>query len=589
MRTGHRFSARRLLGDETKLAPIALALLACALLLPFNDKAFHIDDPLFVWIAQRVLRHPLDFYGFDVNWFGWTQPMHTIEQNPPLASYYAALVGAVLGFGERAMHAAFLLPAVLLIVGTWRLARHFTSRPVTAAVIALAAPVVLVSSTTTMCDVPMVCAWTWAVVVWIEGLETSSNTKLAAGALLVGVASLTKYYGACLVPLLALYTFARGPRRSALWLALPVAMLAAYQAWTIATYGHGLLAQAAQYATEQRSHDESAHFVPLITGLAFTGGCMASVLFFAHRLWSKRVLAALAAIGVLCAALLAWHPPSYFAEPPLVSGTRGWILAQVALWCAVGAGVVELAIVDLRTHRDAQSLLLGAWTIGTFAFACFVNWTVNARSILPMAPAVALLVARRLDARAARNALPSGDVSTDASSAASDASSHAPRAASEVRDRWRELAPLVPAIVLALWIAWGDMQLAEAGRTAAREIATRVPMSSEPVYFEGHWGFQQYFQELGGRALELKPLALAPGDIVVIPHNTAGAHPLPAKAREPVETIEIPLASFASTMSVRTAAGFYAGNLGVLPFSLGRAPTEVYEITRILWPITGRR
>ena len=86
-------------------APIALALLACALLLPFSDKAFHIDDPLFVWIAQRVLRHPLDFYGFDVNWFGWTQPMHTIEQNPPLASYYAALAGAVLGFGERAMHA----------------------------------------------------------------------------------------------------------------------------------------------------------------------------------------------------------------------------------------------------------------------------------------------------------------------------------------------------------------------------------------------------------------------------------------------------------------------------------------------------
>ena len=37
------------------------------------------------------------------------------------------------------------------------------------------------------------------------------------------------------------------------------------------------------------------------------------------------------------------------------------------------------------------------WVIGTFLFAAFLNWTVNARSLLPLTPAVAILMTRRLE------------------------------------------------------------------------------------------------------------------------------------------------------------------------------------------------
>jgi hypothetical protein len=37
------------------------ATLAC--LAPFLGKAFHIDDPVYVEVAQQILRSPLDFFG----------------------------------------------------------------------------------------------------------------------------------------------------------------------------------------------------------------------------------------------------------------------------------------------------------------------------------------------------------------------------------------------------------------------------------------------------------------------------------------------------------------------------------------------
>src|SRR5215475_8135491 len=34
----------------------------------FLDKAFHIDDPLFLWTARQITAAPGDFFGFELNW-----------------------------------------------------------------------------------------------------------------------------------------------------------------------------------------------------------------------------------------------------------------------------------------------------------------------------------------------------------------------------------------------------------------------------------------------------------------------------------------------------------------------------------------
>jgi len=54
-----------------------------AALVPFLNKAFHIDDPLFLWMAQQVSQRPADPYGFSVNWYVSAKPTFSIMQNPP--------------------------------------------------------------------------------------------------------------------------------------------------------------------------------------------------------------------------------------------------------------------------------------------------------------------------------------------------------------------------------------------------------------------------------------------------------------------------------------------------------------------------
>jgi len=100
----------------------ALALAVFIALIPFLAKPFNMDDPLFIWTARQIHAHPWNPYGFNVNWYGTVSPMWNVTQNPPLASYYLALAAGTLGWSETSLHFAFLLPALAVILGTYRLA-----------------------------------------------------------------------------------------------------------------------------------------------------------------------------------------------------------------------------------------------------------------------------------------------------------------------------------------------------------------------------------------------------------------------------------------------------------------------------------
>ena len=111
-------------------AAIIPAIVTIVCLIPFVNKAFHIDDPLFIWSAKQIQTSPADFYGFSVNWYGWNMPMAEVTKNPPVACYYIALVASLFGWSEVAMHTAFLIPAVAMVsvkflsslhTGSWQL------------------------------------------------------------------------------------------------------------------------------------------------------------------------------------------------------------------------------------------------------------------------------------------------------------------------------------------------------------------------------------------------------------------------------------------------------------------------------------
>ena len=89
---------------------VVAATLAC--LLPFADKAFHIDDHRYVQMAQQIQESPLDFFGFTVNLGNSEQPEAAVSHNPPLIAFYAAAAAFITGWSEVGLHLAFLLPAL---------------------------------------------------------------------------------------------------------------------------------------------------------------------------------------------------------------------------------------------------------------------------------------------------------------------------------------------------------------------------------------------------------------------------------------------------------------------------------------------
>lgn len=522
-----------------------LAAVVLIALVPFLTKPFNIDDPLFIWIARHIQSHPGDPYGFKVNWYNYAWPMWDTTMNPPLACYYLSVVGSVLGWSEPAVHAAFILPAVLAIVGVWRLAGRLCSRPIHAAVLTLFTPVFLVSATTLMCDVMMLTFWVWALVLWLEGAERNSAGRIAAAACLMAFAFLTKYFAACLIPLVVLWSLVRKqPVKQWLgWLAVPVLAIVAYQLGTRLRYGQGLLTGAASYAS--LGHSLTSGGIPrvVLSGLAFTGGCLAPLTFFAPLLWRGRVMliggtACLIITGALCYLAKGSFPTSLLT--PLEA-------AQLLFWAIGGIGLLALALADLWQRRDADSLLLGCWAGGTFVFAAYCNWVINSRSILPMAVPVAILVMRRLEARV------------------------------KERPEWSRWALAASGLVggaLAVWVAVADYLFAQATQTAAHAICSNYRHDGHRLWFQGHWGFQYYMEQGGATALDIQHLQLAEGDCIAMPDRNTNVKPLKGAVAE-LATITVPDGGGGmSTMYIPAGSGFYASVFGPLPFAFGSEPEQ---------------
>ncbi len=535
---------------------LSLATIAC--LLPFVDKAFHIDDPLFLWAAQHIQQDPLDFYGFSVNWYVTPQPMSEVTKNPPLACYYIALVASVFGWAEPALHLAFLLPAVGVVWGTYRLAEAFCSRPALAALATLLTPGFLVSSTNLMCDTMMLCFWVWAIVTWKRGLTRENPWLLCVSGMLVLLSALTKYFGMSLIPLLAVYALME--RRSVkLWLpalVLPALGLAGYQWATHELYGRGLLLDAADYATEFRSRNQTSILPGLAIGLTFTGACLASVLFYLPLLGNRRVLLAGAVLLALLFLVLCISPKIGAHALRDEHGVRWALVAQLAIFLFGGLAVLGLAVADCWRNRDAKSVLLSSWVVGTLLFAAFVNWTANGRSILPMVPAAALLVARRLD-------LVCGAGSADRTG----------------RLYW----PLLPAGLLALLVTWADYRLANSARSAAADIHAAYAANAGVRWFQGHWGFQWYMEKHGGTVVDYKNPRYEAGDLIVFPSNNTHVFGPPVSRLLFLADFELVPCPWLATMSNPVGAGFYSEfDFGPLPYALGSVPDERYRVAELL-------
>lgn len=459
---------------------LALAVLCFA---PFLDKAYHVDDTVFLRISRQVLAHPARPYDFSYNWSLTPLPVWLINLHPPLNPYLLAGVGAVAGEREVPTHAAYLFLTLSSLTLMFALARRFCRHPSLPTALTLASPAFFVSSTGVMADVPLL--FFALLSVWLTVLAAEGGRPRllwAAGAALC-CAAMTKYFGLAFTPLLAVYWAlkTRRPTRHAAAFLLPLLAVLLWGCYSVGRCGFFHPLASAGFGTGAKHGLLS----DLRTSLAFIAGGL---------LWP-----------VFCL--------------PLALRLRG----------------------RLRASPDADTALLALWLGGTLVFVVFLNWTVNARVLLPAAFPAAVLAVRWLESQEE----PRGGL---------------------------VLAGLACAATLAVSfdLALADQDMADASRTFARTVARQALARGRHGRFIGHWGFQYYLEREGAEPFDYKDQRAGPGDVLFVALNNTGALPLRAPARTEA-SYPIAAKRWLTTMDVPGGtAGFYSSQFGPAPFALSK-------------------
>ena len=538
------------------------AVITVAALVPFLNKPFHIDDPLFLWTAQRVRVKPTDFYGFQLNWYGFEQQMFEVTKNPPGVSFYLAATSLLLGLGEVGVHLALLVPALGLVIGTYLVAERYTKRPLLAALATVATPAWLVSATTAMCDISMLCLWMWAVHFWLQALDTGRIGQFLAAGALVAAAALTKYFAITLVPLLALVALRRRryPYECALALLLPVLALVLFDVYTTMKYDHGMVQDVVSYSDEIQQAYDVSRLTQLLLGISFLGGSTVTFVLFLPRIGNWRGwLSAVGATTLLAAVCI--RNGEFAGLPVNTENGREWgVLLHTLLFLLAAVQAIALVGLELWRRRDEGTFLLVPWIVGTWIFAAFLNWSVNVRTLLPLVPALAIVLGRCIDQ--------SAETRSDAAASAWWS-----------RRSWLfDAVPLVLAFGVSLAVAWGDYQYAVAQRALSEQARQLFAGVEGQKYYQGHWGFQYYLEQmrdLGAMPLKVSSEFVFRRDRMVAPSNNTNIYLRASKLVTEREQRSVPVPSWVVTNAETLGAGFYFGRLGnPFPFRVVQAPDE---------------
>lgn len=529
-------------------------LIPVACLAPFLNKAFHIDDTVYLLVAEQIQQAPWDFFGFRMNWVRENEWVHEFNRNPPGISFYFAAVASIFGFREIPLHMSVLLPVYLAAVGIYRLIEGRGFPPLVASICTVLTPAFLVSSSNLMCEPFVLACYVWSVERWVAGTESGKRSALAVGATIAGLGVLMKFVGITVIPLLAAYSLVhhRGWHRSMAWLSIPIAVTVLYEIYVTAAYGQSALFGAAAFSAARATDGGAAAVVrESAVTLSFLGGAFVPaivVLTLLQRwIWHAAFVAATGLTGVLVVGA-GGLDDSYRLYGN--AGVRLDYLGHLSVFIVSGVFLLVLATRDCYRRRDALSVLVVLWIAGITIFCGFVNWTINVRALLPMTPAIALLLARAL--------------------------------ADTQPGWWRRAGAFVIAIAggaLSVALVHFDARYANLDREAASAAIERLSDVPGKKWFQGHWGFQWYMESGGFTHIDLGGVTpqdlMGRNDLILL-----GLHPddyCVSKQDDKLIELGPPVASLAfeartampvwgATMNREAGAGFYDAYFGELPY-----------------------
>ena len=523
---------------------IWLIALACNL-----TKAVHMDDTVHLYAARTILENPLRPYSSEILWGAVLPgPISDITQ-PPLLFYGLAMVMAIFGESEIALHGFASLFTLGLILCFYQIASLFDrGRALLATALLCLSPAILPSQNL-MTDVPVLFFHVFFFWIVLRRWEQSSETKdlIAAGAI-VGAACLTKYVGLVLIPLFFITILLRKNWRR-LWLGLvPLAVLAAWAGLSYFDTGKAHLLQPIISSIGESFYSNSVNWLV----------CLGALVPFSFLFIPELLQARSSAVALLTLVAL-----SLFWSPELLAGPAPdrWDLTIVArlflfngLFTSLGTLVCLTREIRKTTAKAPEvrtaCILAAFWFVGSFFFIGLFSRFLAVRHVLLVLPVVVLALAHGVLGR---------------------------------RSVTSRATALFATVSLGLLLAISDWQWADLYRNSAKEIAQEYS-GEKKIWAVGHWGWQWYSEQNGMKLYHWKS-KLQNDDILVVP-SAAHRHPIhPDHNRILVRLAEIskPASTFTlfRTHSIDPWGGFYSSAGNSLPFRLSREPLERFSIFQV--------
>jgi 4-amino-4-deoxy-L-arabinose transferase-like glycosyltransferase len=536
-----------MLADSDRISSLKLALpgilLCAAALLPFLNKAFTIDDPLFLLSARQILTTPLQPMSYPICWISSDICVNSAASLGPLGMQ--ALMGYILvpsilaGGSEWVAHTIQIFFSCVAVVAMVRLALRLGFDRLQAAAAGLmlvAIPPFLVMASTAMPD-------TLALALGLTGMERllawRDERRLLDGilaSLSLGLAPFARPNLVLLVPFGALWLFKRFRLRL-----MVLQILKNPSLFTPVLAAAGIYV-AAIVVTQDRS-PESATSELMIGSQLLSRNLYSYLQYLVYPIPFAVVWLAIRArkigwaLGLPLIFVLVYHfffPAGSVGQELLRAGTiYGFVGLVHTLYSYYGAGD--------RTHR-----LLALWMLLPVPAVFYVHMPV--KYMLLAMPAIILIMLSELWTLPASRAI--------------------------------SFCCLLIAICagFSLLLLKSDADFAGDARRAAAEMIAPRTAAGQKVWFAGQWGFYWYAQAAGAEVLKPGASELRARDLVAIDKGSGGDVVLQKIAkRERIDWRHYP-SPHGRVMG--SGGAFYSG---WVPWVWAPKATSDYE----LWRITG--
>ncbi len=522
---------------------ILIVMLSVVINLFFINKPFHMDDTAYISAAEKMRLSPFSAYHGTMLYRTNTQePAFDTILHPPLVIFYIKLVLLFIQKNkEIILHLAFLVFPIISLISMYYLGKRFTQSPLFSALLLLANPAFMVLSHSVMLDIPLLAFSLAAIVFFIYGIDKKKGNSLFLSGACIIAASMTKYLGLALIPLLFSYWLlkyqsARNDKKPVLVLLITLGFFLFWNHLNIVYFGksHFINSMKLVYQSVSRSTGNC-----LVYLLASSGGTLIFPFSLAYLFLSKKTdityKSAVIFIVLLFSSFLAFS-----------ANYRGIHFIFLVFFLTLGILLFEAVaniawdcmqafLMKKKDNFTEDNVFLSLWFFGICIYNVFCVPFGAVRYMLLLLPPCILFFINMLNAQ-----------------------NHAPRAKAVL------CFTVCFGTLLAILVAISDYQWACIYRKFPLYLKKNFP--EKKVWFPNHWGFQYYMEKTGYRCLPLGE-NIPQENLLVVSQKTA--YELDPAIFKKIQTLETKPIYHGFPMKVmHSGAGFYIANCGLLPYTI---------------------